>query len=58
MIMLLTEVPIVLAFQILRNGNIPVATFQWTMDTHLGTATIGERRLPMIDLVQPGIDPR
>lgn len=44
--------------QIYRNGKQPAAHFEWTMGTHMGMATIGGRRIPMADFVQPGGDNR
>ncbi|GJE98130.1 hypothetical protein PsYK624_143520 [Phanerochaete sordida] len=39
-----------------RNGRQPVASFEWTMGTHMGMATIRGRKVSMSHLVMPGGD--
>jgi hypothetical protein len=44
--------------QVYRNGRQHAATFEWTMGTHMGMATIGTKKVPMSNLVAPGGDSR
>ncbi|EKM55913.1 uncharacterized protein PHACADRAFT_144832 [Phanerochaete carnosa HHB-10118-sp] len=41
---------------IYRNGRQPAASFEWTMGTHMGMATVGGRKVSMLSLVAPGTD--
>lgn len=42
--------------QVYRDGRKPAASFEWTMGTHMGVATVGTRTVPMSELVMPGAD--